>query len=69
MQTLTMLGSGALSDRLGSRPVAVTAAIGRALWTIIFFPFVASHDPALVFLAVAVGPLLPGTMIGAQSAF
>nr|WP_190822179.1 MFS transporter [Saccharopolyspora pogona] len=69
VQALAMLGGGALSDRLGRRPVAVTAAIGCALWTIIFFPMVASHDPALVFLAVAVGLLLHGAMTGAQSAF
>ncbi|MEV0702343.1 MFS transporter [Saccharopolyspora sp. NPDC050389] len=69
VQALAMLAGGALSDRLGRRPVAITAAIGCALWTTIFFPLVASHDPTLVFLAVAVGLLLHGTLTGAQSAF
>ncbi|WP_229679840.1 MFS transporter [Saccharopolyspora thermophila] len=68
-QALAMLGGGALSDQLGRRPVAVTAALGCALWTVIFFPLVASREPALLFLAVVVGLLLHGTMTGAQSAF
>ncbi|MEU5852080.1 MFS transporter [Saccharopolyspora shandongensis] len=69
VQALSMLAGGALSDRLGRRPVAITAAAGCALWTVIFFPLVGSHDPALVFLAVSVGLLLHGTLTGAQSAF
>ncbi|MDA3624339.1 MFS transporter [Saccharopolyspora sp. WRP15-2] len=69
VQAAAMLAGGALSDRLGRRPVAVGAALVCALWTMVFFPLVASGESALVFLAVAVGLLLHGTLTGAQSAF
>ncbi|MCK2242575.1 MULTISPECIES: MFS transporter [unclassified Crossiella] len=69
VQVLAMLAGGALSDRLGRRPVAVVAAVLAAGWTAAFFPLVATKDQVWVLLAVGVGLLLHGLLTGAQAAF
>lgn len=69
VQALSMLAGGALSDRIGRRPVAVLAALGCGVWASVFFDLVASGHPRRIVAAVTVGLLLHGLLAGAQSAF
>jgi metabolite-proton symporter len=60
---------GALSDRLGRRPVYLIGAAGVGLWAFAFFPLIDSKSFGLVTLAVTVGLLFHGAMYGPQAAF
>ncbi|GGO08819.1 MFS transporter [Microbispora rosea subsp. aerata] len=60
---------GALSDRLGRRPVYLLGAAGVGLWAFAFFPLIDTKNFALVTVAVTVGLLLHGAMYGPQAAF
>ncbi len=68
-QAIAMVAGGALSDRLGRRPVAIAAAFAAGAWTIAFFPLVASQRQGLVLAAVGIGLVLHGLLTGAQAAF
>ncbi|MFJ3903931.1 MFS transporter [Streptomyces sp. NPDC090025] len=60
---------GALSDRIGRRPVYLIGAVGVGLW---MFPFFALIDRATfgsLLLAVTVGLVLHGAMYAPQAAF
>jgi metabolite-proton symporter len=60
---------GALSDRLGRRPVYLFGAAGIALWAYPFFWLLDQDNFALAVLAVTVGLLVHGAMYGPQAAF
>ncbi|MEU7878760.1 MFS transporter [Microbispora bryophytorum] len=60
---------GALSDRIGRRPVYLLGAAGVGLWAFAFFPLIDTGSFALVTVAVTVGLLLHGAMYGPQAAF
>lgn len=60
---------GALSDRLGRRPVTQIGAIGMALWAFGFFALLDTKSFPVIVLAVTVGLLLHGAMYGPQAAF
>ncbi|MEU8057608.1 MFS transporter [Microbispora bryophytorum] len=60
---------GALSDRIGRRPVYLLGAAGVGLWAFAFFPLIDTGSFALVTMAVTVGLLLHGAMYGPQAAF
>ncbi|GAA0378743.1 MFS transporter [Microbispora corallina] len=60
---------GALSDRLGRRPVYLIGAAGTGLWAFAFFPLIDTKSFGLVVLAVTVGLLFHGAMYGPQAAF
>ncbi|MGC5014631.1 MFS transporter [Streptosporangium sp. DT93] len=60
---------GALSDRLGRRPVYLLGAAGVGLWSFAFFPLIDTRNFAAVTLAVTVGLILHGAMYGPQAAF
>ncbi|MFG1864445.1 MFS transporter [Microbispora bryophytorum] len=60
---------GALSDRIGRRPVYLLGATGVGLWAFAFFPLIDTGNFALVTVAVTVGLLLHGAMYGPQAAF
>lgn len=60
---------GALSDRLGRRPVYLLGAAGVGLWAFAFFPLIDTKNFALVTVAVTVGLVLHGAMYGPQAAF
>ncbi|MEV4376769.1 MFS transporter [Streptosporangium sp. NPDC049644] len=60
---------GALSDRLGRRPVYLLGAAGVGLWAFAFFPLIDTKNFAAVTLAVTVGLILHGAMYGPQAAF
>ncbi|MBG0819190.1 MHS family MFS transporter [Planomonospora sp. ID91781] len=60
---------GALSDRLGRRPVYLLGAAGVGLWAFAFFPLIDTGNFAAITLAVTVGLILHGAMYGPQAAF
>jgi metabolite-proton symporter len=60
---------GALSDRVGRRPVYLFGAIGVGAWSFAFFPLLATKSSGLIVLATTVGLILHGAMYGPQAAF
>ncbi|MDT0460226.1 MFS transporter [Streptomyces sp. DSM 41527] len=60
---------GALSDRIGRRPVYLLGAVGVAVWAFPFFALVDSHRFGLLLLAVSVGLVFHGAMYAPQAAF
>ncbi|GAA0997627.1 MFS transporter [Acrocarpospora macrocephala] len=60
---------GALSDRLGRRPVYLLGALGVGVWAFAFFPLIDTASFALTTLAVTVGLVFHGAMYGPQAAF
>ncbi|MER5748610.1 MFS transporter [Streptomyces sp. NPDC002088] len=61
---------GALSDRVGRRPVYLGGAIGMILWAYPFFLMFDSRNTVAVFVAVFVAVVIcHGAMIGTQPAF
>ncbi|MEV4993468.1 MFS transporter [Streptomyces niveus] len=60
---------GALSDRLGRRPVTQIGAIGMVGWAFAFFALLDTESFPVITLAVTVGLLFHGAMYGPQAAF
>ncbi|MEW9553581.1 MFS transporter [Nonomuraea sp. NPDC050783] len=60
---------GALSDRVGRRPVYLAGAAGIGVWIFAFFPLVDTGNFLAITLAVIVGLLFHGMMYGPQAAF
>ena len=60
---------GAISDRVGRRPVYVIGAVGVGLWAFAFFALLNTRNFALTAIAVVVGLLFHGAMYGPQAAF
>ncbi len=60
---------GALSDRLGRRPVYLMGALLAMVWAFVFFTLLDSSQPLLICLAVIGGLLIHAMMYGPQAAF
>ncbi|MFJ8942562.1 MFS transporter [Streptomyces sp. NPDC102395] len=60
---------GALSDRIGRRPVYLVGAVGVGLWMFPFFTLVDTGRFGSLVLAVTVGLVLHGAMYAPQAAF
>ena len=60
---------GALSDRVGRRPVYALGAAGMGIWAFAFFRMLATGATPLVILAIVVGLVLHAAMYGPQAAF
>ncbi|MGX7829723.1 MFS transporter [Actinokineospora sp. 24-640] len=60
---------GALSDRVGRRPVYLAGTIGMGVWATVFFPLLDTRDGWLLTLAVVGGLLVHAAMYGPQAAF
>ncbi|MFI1989032.1 MFS transporter [Actinoplanes sp. NPDC020271] len=60
---------GALSDRIGRRPLYLAGAIGIAVWSYVFFDLVGSRSEPKIILAVLVGLILHSLMYAPQAAF
>jgi len=77
--TATLIGSavevpviflaGALSDRIGRRPVTAVGLVGAALWSFALFPLTASGGPVIITGAAIVGGMFHGLIVGGMSAF
>jgi metabolite-proton symporter len=60
---------GALSDRIGRKPVYIFGAIGIGVWAFAFFGLLDSGSFGLSVVAITVGLLFHGAMYGPQAAF
>lgn len=60
---------GALSDRVGRKPLYLLGAAGVGIWAFAFIWLVDTESFPLVVLAVVVGLLFHGAMYGPQAAF
>ncbi|MER5730749.1 MFS transporter [Streptomyces sp. NPDC002138] len=66
---VTIPAWGALSDRIGRRPVTLIGSGGMVLWAFGFFALLDSKSFPVIAAAVTVGLLLHGAMYGPQAAF
>ncbi|MEV4703415.1 MFS transporter [Actinoplanes sp. NPDC049316] len=69
VQFLVIPAFGALSDRVGRRPLYLVGAVGVAVWSFVFFDLVGSRKEPLIILAVVVGLVLHALMYSPQAAF
>ncbi|NUR05936.1 MAG: MHS family MFS transporter [Nocardioidaceae bacterium] len=60
---------GAMSDRVGRKPLYLAGAVGVAVWSFVFFPLLDSGSTYLTVLAVVVGLMLHALMYSPQAAF
>ncbi|MFP5069414.1 MFS transporter [Pseudonocardia nantongensis] len=60
---------GAVSDRVGRKPVYLFGAVGVGVWAFAFFFLLDTRSFALTAIAVSVGLVLHGAMYGPQAAF
>ncbi|HEV7897683.1 MAG TPA: MFS transporter [Planosporangium sp.] len=60
---------GALSDRVGRRPVYLAGAVGAALWVFAFFALLDTRSFAAILLAAVVALAFHAAMYGPQAAF
>ncbi|MDI6102350.1 MFS transporter [Actinoplanes sp. NEAU-A12] len=60
---------GAVSDRVGRRPLYLTGAVGLAIWMYVFFGLLDSRSAPQIILAVLVGLFLHALMYAPQAAF
>ncbi|WP_051652947.1 MFS transporter [Kitasatospora cheerisanensis] len=60
---------GALSDRVGRKPVYLVGAVGVGIWSFVFFGMVDTKDFASLVTAVTVGLVFHSMMYAPQAAF
>lgn len=69
IQFFVMPTVGALSDRIGRRPLYLVGAVGVGVWTFVFFDLVDSGSQGKILLAVVVALVLHSLMYAPQAAF
>jgi metabolite-proton symporter len=69
VQVIAIPYFGALSDRVGRRPVYLAGAIGAAVWVFAFFALLDTDNWALIILAAVVALVLHAAMYGPQASF
>ena len=69
VQFIVVPAIGALSDKVGRRPLYLAGAIGVAVWTFVFFSLLDTKDPNKILLGVVVGLILHSLMYAPQAAF
>src|SRR6476620_12533866 len=60
---------GAISDRVGRRPLYLLGAVGVAAWSFVFFGLLDSNNHGKIILAIVVGLMLHALMYAPQAAF
>ena len=60
---------GALSDRVGRKPLYLVGAVGVAVWSFVFFDLIGTRSESKIILAVVVGLVLHALMYAPQAAF
>ncbi|HEY9229534.1 MAG TPA: MFS transporter, partial [Gemmatimonadaceae bacterium] len=66
-EVFTIFAAGALSDRVGRRIVTAVGLIASAIWSFALFPLAAQRDVGLTILAVAIGGVCHGIIVGGMS--
>ncbi|MFD3327394.1 MFS transporter [Streptomyces sp. NPDC058701] len=66
---VTIPAWGALSDRIGRRPVTLIGSIGMTGWAFVFFAMLDTKSFPAIAAAVTIGLVLHGAMYGPQAAF
>jgi len=61
--------SGALSDKIGRKPVYLAGAVLGMIWAFVFFVLMDTAHPIAICAAVVVGLLIHALMYGPQAAF
>ena len=69
MQFLLIPAVGALSDKVGRRPLYLVGAVGVGVWGFVFFNLIDSLSGGKILLAVAVGLFFHSLMYAPQAAF
>ncbi len=69
IQFVAVPAIGALSDRVGRRPLYLFGAVGVGVWTFVFFNLLDSKEPSLILFGVIVGLILHTFMYAPQAAF
>ena len=69
VQVLFIPYFGALSDRLGRRPVYLAGAVGAGVWVFVFFALLDTGNLALIILAAVIALILHAAMYGPQASF
>jgi metabolite-proton symporter len=69
VQTFLIPAVGALSDRVGRRPLYLVGAIGVGVWTFFFFDLIETGDTGKITLAILVGLFFHSLMYAPQAAF
>ncbi|MGC5019348.1 MFS transporter [Micromonospora sp. DT47] len=69
VQFVTIPLLGALSDRIGRRPLYLAGAIGVGIWGFAFFALIDTKSFAAITLAVTAGLVLHAMMYGPQAAY
>jgi len=60
---------GALSDRVGRRPLYFAGAVGVGVWGFVFFPLIDTLSSSLIVVAITVGLFFHALMYSPQAAF
>jgi MFS family permease len=69
VQFMAIPAFGALSDRIGRRPVYALGALGTGIWAFAFFHLLDTGVSANIVIAIVVGLVLHAAMYGPQAAF
>ena len=69
VQAVAIVAFGALSDRIGRRPVYAIGAAGTAIWAFAFFRLLDTGATPMIMLAIVVGLIGHAAMYGPQAAF
>ena len=66
---LLIMFFGALSDRIGRRPVYAAGALLGIVFAFVFFILLDTRNPVLIVIAVVIGLVIHSAMYGPQAAF
>ena len=69
IQFVAVPAVGALSDRVGRRPLYLFGAVGVGVWTFVFFNLLDTKSPSMILFGVVVGLILHTFMYAPQAAF
>jgi metabolite-proton symporter len=69
LQLVLIPAFGALSDRIGRRPVYAVGAVAAAAWAFAFFPLLDTRNRAVIVFATVVALVTHAVMYGPQAAF